>query len=117
MAAYPHHATLPPTDAISVTYSENEEEEVDQLDSDFDDEIPVGGASSSKTKRARRRSGERLPGQTLLPSSKLESIMHSDGMWSARGVLLSNKDVQVLRPLRTTCLGKLCSCYPSPRYV
>lgn len=80
MAAYPHHESLPPTDSISVVYSENDEEEIDQLASDFDDEeIPVGGCSSSKGKRSRRRSGERFPGQTLIPSSKLESILHSDG--------------------------------------
>jgi hypothetical protein len=74
MATYPD--SLPPTESISVVYSDNEDEEVDQLDSDFEDEIPVG---SSTTKRARRRSGERLPGQTILPAAKIESILQADG--------------------------------------
>ncbi|PCH40132.1 hypothetical protein WOLCODRAFT_136678 [Wolfiporia cocos MD-104 SS10] len=57
-----------------------EEDEVDQLDSDLDgeDEIPIGTASSSNARP--RRSGERVLGHTLIPSARLENIMHADGV-------------------------------------
>lgn len=72
------HTSLPPTDTINtLSQSGDDEEEIDQLDSDSDqdEQIPV----SSSTKRSRRRSGERLPGQPLLPASKLSEILKTDG--------------------------------------
>jgi len=72
------HTSLPPTDTINAfSQSGDDEEEIDQLDSDSDqdEQIPV----SSSTKKSRRRSGERLPGQPLLPASKLNEILKADG--------------------------------------
>ena len=72
------HTSLPPTDTINAfSQSGDDEEEIDQLDSDSDqdEQIPI----SSSTKKSRRRSGERLPGQPLLPASKLNEILKSDG--------------------------------------
>ncbi|KAI0926960.1 hypothetical protein AcW1_007661 [Taiwanofungus camphoratus] len=59
-----------------------DEEEIDQLDSDLDgdDEIPVGDVSGASSSKARpRRSGERVPGHTLIPATRIENIMHADG--------------------------------------
>jgi len=72
------HTSLPPTDTINAfSQSGDDEEEIDQLDSDSDqgEQIPT----SSSTKRSRRKSGERLPGQPLLPASKLSEILKTDG--------------------------------------
>ena len=79
MADHAHqHTSLPPTDTINAfSQSGDDEEEIDQLDSDSDqdEEIPT----PSPNKRSRRRSGERLPGQPLLPVSKLSEILKTDG--------------------------------------
>ena len=79
MAYHSHqHTSLPPTDTINAfSQSGDDEEEVDQLDSDSDqdDQIPV----RTSTKKSRRKSGERLPGQPLLPPSRLTEILKSDG--------------------------------------
>ena len=72
------HTSLPPTDTINAfSQSGDDEEEIDQLDSDSDqgEQIPI----PSSTKKSRRRSGERLPGQPLLPASKLSEILKNDG--------------------------------------
>ena len=72
------HTSLPPTDTINAfSQSGDDDEEIDQLDSDTDQEeqIPV----QTSTKKSRRKSGERLPGQPLLPASKLSEILKSDG--------------------------------------
>jgi hypothetical protein len=72
------HTSLPPTDTINAfSQSGGDEEEIDQLDSDSDqgEQIPI----PSSTKKSRRRSGERLPGQPLLPASKLSEILKNDG--------------------------------------
>lgn len=58
----------------------DDEEEVDQLDSDLDEDdniVPNGSPSSSKTRP--RRTGERLPGHTLIPHTRVENILHADG--------------------------------------
>jgi hypothetical protein len=79
MADHSHqHTSLPPTDTINAfSQSGDDEEEVDQLDSDSDqgEQIPT----QSSNKKPRRRSGERLPGQPLLPVSKLTEILKTDG--------------------------------------
>ena len=79
MADHSHqHTSLPPTDTINAfSQSGDDEEEIDQLDSDSDQDEQVPAPSS--TKRSRRRSGERLPGQPLLPASKLTEILKTDG--------------------------------------
>lgn len=78
MADHSHqHTSLPPTDTINAfSQSGDDDEEIDQLDpdSDQDEQIPV----QSSAKKNRRRSGERLPGQPLLSTSKLSDILKSD---------------------------------------
>lgn len=72
------HTSLPPTDTINAfSQSGDDEEEIDQLDpdSDQDEQIPI----QNSTKKSRRRSGERTPGQPLLSTSKLSEILKSDG--------------------------------------
>lgn len=80
MTDYSHqHTSLPPTDTINpFSQSGDDEEEIDQLDSDSDqgEQIPI----QNPTKKSRRRSGERLPGQPLLPVSKLTEILKTDGI-------------------------------------
>ena len=61
-----------------------DEDEVDELDSDLDEEdndeeeaAPVvNGSGKSKSKKL----GERTPGTSLLPVSRVESILDADGM-------------------------------------
>ncbi|EMD39970.1 hypothetical protein CERSUDRAFT_92455 [Gelatoporia subvermispora B] len=53
------------------------DEEIDQLDSDLEDAPGGGGGGAGKTRP--RRSGERVPGHTLLPQARLENILHADG--------------------------------------
>ena len=72
------HTSLPPTDTINAfSQSGDDEEEIDQLDSDSDQDEQI--PTSSSTKKSRRRSGERLPGQPLLPATKLTEILKNDG--------------------------------------
>lgn len=72
------HTSLPPTDTINAfSQSGDDEEEIDQLDSDSDQDEQIPAPSS--TKKSRRRSGERIPGQPLLPASKLTEILKNDG--------------------------------------
>ncbi|KDQ62431.1 hypothetical protein JAAARDRAFT_203570 [Jaapia argillacea MUCL 33604] len=63
--------------------TQEEDEDVDQLDSDTDvEQTPAsGGPSSASTKKPRsRKSAERKPGHTLLPAARVENILHADGM-------------------------------------
>jgi hypothetical protein len=54
-----------------------EEEDVDQLDSDSeaDDDLDASSAKKGSSKKE----GKRIPGQTLLPATRLESIIQADG--------------------------------------
>ena len=81
MTDYSHqHTSLPPTDTINAfSQSGDDEEEIDQLDSDSDQDEQI--PTSSSAKKSRRRSGERLPGQPLLPASKLTEILKNDGIF------------------------------------
>lgn len=56
-----------------------EEEDVDQLDSDSEvgDEHDESSASSKGYNRAE---GRRIPGQTLLPAARMDSIINANGM-------------------------------------
>ncbi|KZT12022.1 uncharacterized protein LAESUDRAFT_163378 [Laetiporus sulphureus 93-53] len=58
----------------------DDEDEVDQLDSDLDgeDELDEEGRASSSKSRP-RRTGERTPGHTLIPATRIENILHADG--------------------------------------
>lgn len=53
--------------------------EVDQLDSDSEPEEQVSSAKPAKTKNGTGKPGERLPGHTLLPATRLENIIQADG--------------------------------------
>lgn len=71
---------IPPTtvEPNSMQMDWHEDEDVDQLDSDSDvEEDP--DASSASVRKGSRREGKRTPGQTLMPTARLESILHADG--------------------------------------
>ena len=62
--------------------SENEDEEVDQLISDSDDadDLPQGEPTPSTSNKARSKpSTERVPGKSLIPHSRIDNILESDG--------------------------------------
>ncbi|KAG6330251.1 hypothetical protein ID866_8840 [Astraeus odoratus] len=52
--------------------------EIDELESDTEDD-PVASASTAGQKKGGRKSGERVPGSSLLPASKVENMIHADG--------------------------------------
>lgn len=54
-----------------------EEEDVDQLDSDS--EVDDDPDSLSAKKGSSKKDGKRIPGQTLLPGARLETIIQADG--------------------------------------
>ncbi|KAH9950537.1 hypothetical protein B0H21DRAFT_497045 [Amylocystis lapponica] len=63
-------------------YTDGDEEEVDQLDSDLDGEDDMhaeDGSSASTSETRQKGDGERVPGHTLIPATRIESIMHADG--------------------------------------
>jgi hypothetical protein len=55
------------------------EAEVDELESDTESE-QEGGASPTQ-KNGGKRMGERVPGATLFPISRVENIVQADGMF------------------------------------
>ncbi|EKM51484.1 uncharacterized protein PHACADRAFT_198993 [Phanerochaete carnosa HHB-10118-sp] len=56
------------------------EEEIDQLDSDTtEDEVPAGNSRARQRRPVQR---ERVPGQTLIPMDRLETILDSEGVGS-----------------------------------
>lgn len=55
------------------------EAEVDELESDTDSE--QGASGSANEKKAGKRMGERVPGTTLLPISRVENIVQADGVF------------------------------------
>lgn len=62
------------------TYTDGDDDEVDQLDSDLDGEDQLQGHSSSaSTSRNRRSTGERVPGYTLIAETRVENILQADG--------------------------------------
>lgn len=53
--------------------------EIDELVSDTEDE-QLASASTAGQKKGGRKSGERVPGTTLLPASRIENMIHADGV-------------------------------------
>jgi len=69
----------PSMEPMQVDDFEEENEDIDQLDSDSEvDEDPE--ASSASVKKGSRKDGKRIPGQTLLAMNRLENIMQADGV-------------------------------------
>lgn len=70
-----------PNQSVSVydlpTDSENEAE-VDELESDTDPDDELAASASSNHKKSGRRLGERAPGTTLLPASRVEGMVQAD---------------------------------------
>ncbi|OCH91866.1 hypothetical protein OBBRIDRAFT_493309 [Obba rivulosa] len=67
-------AAMPPSSEF-----DSADEEIDQLDSDLEDEPGADARPAGPSKTRPRRSGERVPGHTLLPQPRLENILHADG--------------------------------------
>lgn len=59
---------------------EEENEDIDQLDSDSEVEDDPETASINM-KKGWRKEGKRIPGQTLLNMNRLESIIKADGAY------------------------------------
>ncbi|KAG2362155.1 hypothetical protein BDR07DRAFT_1285456 [Suillus spraguei] len=76
------------------TDSENEAE-VDELESDTDPEDELAASASANQKKSGRRLGERVPGTTLLPPSKVENIVQPDNNFSA-SITMSKEALFVL---------------------
>ncbi|KIK99640.1 hypothetical protein PAXRUDRAFT_30397 [Paxillus rubicundulus Ve08.2h10] len=58
------------------------EAEVDELESDTEDEPGASASATASQKKAGKRVGERVPGSTLLPISRVENIIQADGITS-----------------------------------
>ena len=63
--------------------SENDEEEIDQLDSGLDDEeddMEPEVEESASTAKGRRKLGVRIPGTTLIPQDRLDNMLQAEGV-------------------------------------
>ena len=60
-----------------------EEEEVDQLDSDTEEEAQpsAAGPKTSTTKTRPRAPVERVPGKSMIPLSRIETLLEADGVF------------------------------------
>lgn len=54
--------------------------EIDELVSDTEDDEQLASASAAGQKKGGRKLGERAPGTTLLPASRVENMIHADGV-------------------------------------
>ncbi|KAG1818437.1 uncharacterized protein BJ212DRAFT_1268954 [Suillus subaureus] len=77
------------------TDSENEAE-VDELESDTDPEDELAASASAHQKKSGRRLGERVPGTTLLPPSKVENIVQPDSANFSASITMSKEALFVL---------------------
>lgn len=96
------------------------EAEVDELESDTGSE--QGAGASAAQKKAGKRMGERVPGTTLLPISKIENIVQADGVFPP--LVIKTDAVDALSPLLfkasqriSPCRKRLPLSYPLQRYV
>ncbi|KAK7690014.1 hypothetical protein QCA50_006656 [Cerrena zonata] len=55
------------------------EEEIDQLDSDSDEDVRMADASSSPKRTRPKMTGERVPGRSIIPLSRVEGLLEADG--------------------------------------
>ena len=56
------------------------DEEIDQLDSDTDEDVRMADPSRSPKRTRPKVTAERVPGRSIIPLSKVESILEADGM-------------------------------------
>ncbi|KAG2151412.1 hypothetical protein DEU56DRAFT_727829 [Suillus clintonianus] len=77
------------------TDSENEAE-VDELESDTDPEDELAASASANQKKSGRRLGERTPGTTLLPASKVENIVQPDSANVLASISMSKEALFIL---------------------
>ena len=54
--------------------------EVDQLDSDSDNDDAVDSTNANISKNGTGRTGERVPGHTLLSAVRIENMIQADGL-------------------------------------
>lgn len=64
---------------MQMDWHEEEDENIDQLDSDSEPEEDPSASPTSGKKAPSRGEGKRKAGQTLLPVARLESIVQADG--------------------------------------
>ncbi len=67
--------------------SENDDEEVDQLDSGLDEqsdgmEPEVEEEESTSAAKGRRKLGARTPGHTLIPQDRLDTMLQAEGTFT-----------------------------------
>ena len=77
------HPTFRSLSSSSGVESEVEEEEVDQLDSDTEEEAQpsAAGPKTSTTKTRPRAPVERVPGKSMIPLSRIETLLEADGVF------------------------------------
>ena len=77
------HPPRTPVDAdVDMDDPETEnDEEIDQLDSDTteDEDVPTSSAPSSPTKARPRKAGERVPGHSIIPMTRIEDMLEPEG--------------------------------------
>jgi hypothetical protein len=66
-----------PSEHVRVSYSENEDE-VDQLDSESEVEAVEPDASSISLQKPEIVEEKRIPGSSLLPSTRIENIIQAE---------------------------------------
>ena len=74
---------IPPTtvepNSMQMDWHEDEDENIDQLDSDSEPEDDRNASPTGAKKGSSRGEGKRKAGQTLLPVARLENIVQADG--------------------------------------
>ena len=79
------HPPRTPVDAdVDMDDPETEnDEEIDQLDSDTteDEDVPAASSSpASPTKARLKRAGERVPGHSIIPMTRIEDMLDAEGV-------------------------------------
>ncbi|CAL1713252.1 unnamed protein product [Somion occarium] len=72
--------------------TDNTEDEVDQLVSDSDEDVPMADVTSSPKRTRPKVAVERVPGRSVIPLAKVEGILEADG----EGEFLSKEAIYLL---------------------
>lgn len=73
----------PSMEPMQVDDFEEENEDIDQLDSDSEVEVEDDPETTSvSVKKGWKKDGKRIPGQTVIPVNRLDNILHADGEYS-----------------------------------